>query len=294
VFGVDAAADGTIVVVGQATGTVVAGAASADCGGAGEPAHTLIAHIGGDGTPSALRCAAGPGAHVAFDVAVDSVGRAWVGGQFDGALDLETAVLESSGPAGFLLELAADGSPVGAQPFDTSGPSSVDTVAGGPSDELYFAGGSSSTIDLGGGALGSPNAAGMFLGALDASGAHSWSTWWPAGSATALGKPHCLAADPNGRLVLAGELSGAADLGFGPVESAGGTDGFLVRLDAGGAVAWGTTLGRNEEDALRGCAFDGADALLAGGHFAGSIQLGGEVVTSAGADDALVLRVAPP
>lgn len=61
-------------------------------------------------------------------------------------------------------------------------------------------------------------------------------------SATGVGSFVDLAKDASGAILLTGNFSGSINFGGGPVASAGGVDGFVVKI-AGGSVAWGRTFG---------------------------------------------------
>lgn len=90
-----------------------------------------------------------------------------------------------------------------------------------------------------------------------------------------------LAAEPDGRVVLAATFSGAVDLGSGPVASVGGTDVLLARLGADGRAVWARAHGGTGADAARALARapDG-DLLLAGEAGTGGIDLGTGLVGS--------------
>jgi hypothetical protein len=75
--------------------------------------------------------------------------------------------------------------------------------------------------------------------------------------------------------LIAGRFTGATDFGSGPIPSAGGTDGFALRLEEDGATRWVTTAsGPNLQAASCAALGPGGEAYI-GGHFGTAFQLGG-------------------
>lgn len=83
--------------------------------------------------------------------------------------------------------------------------------------------------------------------------------------------PRDLAGDRAGNLTIVGRFSNTVDWGNGPVVSSGGTDAFVVSLDAAGGVRFARGLG--------GSGYDEAFAVAM--HDDGSVRIGGGLVGSA-------------
>jgi hypothetical protein len=97
--------------------------------------------------------------------------------------------------------------------------------------------------------------------------------------------------DAAGGAIVAGEMSGTMQVGPVTLASAGGKDAFVVRLAAGGGVAWAKRFGSVYDDRVRGVAAmpDGGAVLV--GMFDGSVDFGGVTLTSIGGPDAFIARL---
>jgi hypothetical protein len=143
-------------------------------------------------------------------------------------------------------------------------------------------------MDLGGVVLESePSAIDTFVAAFDDAGLHQWSHRFGQTQLRSLGR------GPGGETYLFGSFLESIDFGPGPMVSAGGSDLFLAAFDKSGTLvsqrAWGD--GSPQE----GLAVNGTStgkAILAG-NFAGALEVGGVVLTSAGGRDVFVAKVTP-
>lgn len=99
---------------------------------------------------------------------------------------------------------------------------------------------------------------------------------------------NALVADVNGDLLVAGEFSGTLEFGGTPRTSAGGRDGYLVRLDPEGHEVWLQPLGGVGFQAGT-CAASGTDGrVVATGRFSGTLAIGAATLRSAGGNDVFV------
>ena len=97
--------------------------------------------------------------------------------------------------------------------------------------------------------------------------------------------------DSNGDVLVTGHISDAADLGGGPLQSAGGFDVCLGRYSPAGAHLWSRRFGGPGEDVGRALAVDGAGDVLLGGHLGDGADFGGGPLRSAGLIDAAVVKL---
>ncbi|MFO0591112.1 MAG: hypothetical protein U0441_26440 [Polyangiaceae bacterium] len=100
-----------------------------------------------------------------------------------------------------------------------------------------------------------------------------------------------VAVTSDGGAILAGEFGGAATIGPQTLTSAGGQDAFVVRLSAGGGVAWAKRFGANYDDRVKAVAplADGGAVIV--GTFDGVVDFGGKTLTSIGGPDAFIVRL---
>jgi hypothetical protein len=98
--------------------------------------------------------------------------------------------------------------------------------------------------------------------------------------------------DANGGAIVAGEFNGVMTVGAQKLTSAGGKDAFVVRLDAGGSIAWAKRYGSvtYDERVKAVAALPDGGAVLAG-TFDGAVDFGGTTLTSIVGPDAFVLRL---
>jgi hypothetical protein len=98
--------------------------------------------------------------------------------------------------------------------------------------------------------------------------------------------------DASNNIYLAGNFEGTVNFGGGNVASAGGRDIFLVKYNSAGTFQWVKTFGSTGDDALYQATNDGDGDVLIVGKFQGSVNFGGGALTSAGGDDAFLVKLA--
>lgn len=110
-----------------------------------------------------------------------------------------------------------------------------------------------------------------------------------------------LVTDPAGDLYVTGTFTGATDFDPGPgitaLNSLGGSDGFLARYSAAGALVWVARIGGSSADVPTALARDAAGNLYVGGGFSGSSDFdpGAAVqgLISVGGEDGFVAKYSP-
>jgi len=147
-------------------------------------------------------------------------------------------------------------------------------------------------LSLGTGALPGSPSRDAFVVRLAADGSHVWSRGFgEGGDQTAFGA----AVDSTGAVIVGGPFAGGINLddGFGPRDSLGANDGFLVKLDAVGATVWGNAFGDGLEQVVIGVGVDEQDAVYIAGYFSGTVNFGPTVtttLTSAGLLDVFIAK----
>lgn len=282
-------ADGNVLVAGQFEGTV-------DFGGGplvatGTSVDAFVAKFDRYGTHLWSKRFPGEGNQFAMAIDVDARGGVVVAGRAFGSIDLGGGALASRGSDDvFVARLDADGEHVWSKIFGGSGADRCDRIAVGPTGDVLVAGGFHGSVDFGAGPLTSAGMRDAFVLAL---GGEDGRTRF----AVRAGGPgddqaFAVAADATGDLFLAGQFSGAIELGGGQLESAGLTDVFLARLGPSGDHVWSARFGGAEADEAHDVAVDQAtgDVVLTG-TFASTLDLGGGPLESAGARDLFVARL---
>lgn len=222
-------------------------------------------------------------------VAVDSDGGVVIAGQFIGELDLGGTPLVSEGlvPDVFIARFHSDGTLHWSRRFGDSMVQLCRAVAMGPDGEIVITGYFGGTIDFGGGPLTAADPIDAYVACFDRTGAHRWSKGF-ARAQTQIGNDVAVASD--GSVFLAGSFVGRIDLGGGQLSSFGSFDAFLVRYDAQGDHLWSQRFGDAAVQEGACVAVDAAGNVALAGTFAGSIDLGGGALASAGGDDIYIGR----
>lgn len=98
--------------------------------------------------------------------------------------------------------------------------------------------------------------------------------------------------DDAGNTVIAGTFSGTLDFGGAPLVSAGGSDVFIVKLDASCSHVWSYRFGAAGDQLADDVAVDGAGNVTVFGTFTNTLNLGGATLTPVGAFGVYVARFA--
>jgi hypothetical protein len=223
-------------------------------------------------------------------VAVDGQGNVIITGDIAGKVDFGGGVLTSAGATDvLLLELDQAGAHVLSKLFGNVAAQTASRVAVDAVGNMMITGSAAGKIDFGGGALTSAGGTDVFVARFTSGGAHLWSKLYGG-----LGNQDSrdLAVDPNGAILVAGDFTTTVDFGGGVLTSAGVTDGFIAKLDPFGAHVWSKKQGDAVAQSVAGIAAD-ATGVFAVGTFVGAVTFGGAALTSAGATDVMLAKLAP-
>jgi hypothetical protein len=263
---VDAA--GNAFVAGQTEGGV-------DGPSAGQ-SDAFLAKVDPAGTTLWARQLGTGGYDIAYGVAVDASGHAFVAGITQGALQGPSAGQEDA----FVAKYDADGTLRWVRQLGTSGGDWAYAVAASADGYVYVTGETYGTLP----GASSAGDGDVFLLKLDPDGATSW--------IRQVGTPVAdtgtgVAVDRDGNVVVVGH-TGSWTPCFGILGNpcAAGTDTFLLRYDPAGALLWSTQLGSNGNDNGFAVAVDGAGTVYAAGYTDGA--LGGQA--NAGGFDGFLAR----
>ena len=151
-----------------------------------------------------------------------------------------------------------------------------------------FVGSLAGVTNFGGGVLTSAGATDVFIASVDSLGLPLWSKSFGDVAAQTAAR---VAVDAQGNIAVIGDFAGKIDFGGGPLTSAGGTDVFVAKFDPTGAFLWAKAFGNNVAQNGFDIAFAPNGDVVFTGSFAGTINLGGGALTSAGATDLFVARL---
>jgi membrane-bound inhibitor of C-type lysozyme len=94
----------------------------------------------------------------------------------------------------------------------------------------------------------------------------------------------------TGRIAITGNFTGSVDFGGGTMTSAGGNDGFIATFEPDGTFIAQRQFGDAGNQFGEALAWSSENELFVTGYFAGSVNLGGGTLTSAGANDIFLAR----
>jgi hypothetical protein len=275
-------ADGNVLVAGTFQGTVELGGPTMTSAGGDD---LFVAKLDGDGSHLSSKRFGDSNIQRATALAVDSDGNVGLGGEFTGTLGLGGPLLQTAGGLdAFVTKLGPDLVHLWSKSFGGGGTQSVRGVAFAGAD-LVVAGAFAHELDLGSG----PQAgSGSFVVRLDANGGILWAKTFGATGAAAAA---AVAIDSAGRAIVAGTFAGTVDFGAGPLTSDGGSDLFVVAIDAQGATAWSKGYGDAADQGAVAVATDSAGGIFLCGSFAGAINFGLGTIQSHGGTDAFVVKL---
>lgn len=237
------------------------------------------------------------------DLVVDPLGNTIAVGTLFGSVTLDGTTLTEAGSGDVLIvKFDAAGKPVWGRAIGDTGAQGGGVVAIDSTGAIILTGCTDTPLNVGG-SLVSP---GGFIAKLSADGQTiAWVHGFGAAACSSglfgstVGK---IAVTSTNDIVVVGAFAGSIDFGGGPVASAGGTDGFAVKMGgADGIVStakghWIKVFGDGQDQSANDVAIDPVTGeVLVVGEFAGAISFGLPLtnVTSQEGKDSFVLRLWP-
>ncbi len=97
----------------------------------------------------------------------------------------------------------------------------------------------------------------------------------------------------TGDIVAVGAFADTIDFGLGPMASTGSNDIFVAKFDPMGKAIWSKRYGDASSQSAASVAVDGMGGIYVTGSMQGSADFDGNLITSAGSDDAYLVRFEP-
>lgn len=131
----------------------------------------------------------------------------------------------------------------------------------------------------------------LFVAKYDGNANRAWTRSLGGSGARGFGEP-LLAVDGSGGTFVAFAFQGMVDVGTGSVQSGGGFDLVLMKLDPTGATLWSRTFpGPQGNEWLNAIAVDSAGNVVIGGTFERAVDFGGGPIMSAGPISGFVAKL---
>ena len=288
---------GHIVVAGHFDGTTDFGGGQVSSyvhPSLGPTADVFVAEYSPSGSYMWSRVIGAESAEEAKGVATDSTGNVLVTG-YQGSYGVDYGGGPQFVRAGndiFIAKYSSAGSwvwskTIGGYGYDQGSAVAADAL--GNAFVTGYIGVSTIGVDFGGGALFSAGGSDAFLAKYSTTGVHLWSKrFGGAGNDNGLG----VGTDAAGNVIVTGTFDGTVDFGGGGLTSAGLRDIFVAKYSPLGLHLWSARFGGSGDDVVYSLAVDPAGDLAVAGKFQGSVGFGGAVLTSAGGDDAFLVKLA--
>jgi hypothetical protein len=249
----------------------------------------FIAKLRADGKHLWSKSFGDASAQGATSIAVDSSGDVLLAGGFNGVVDFGGGPLTSAGGADiFVAKLRAeDGKHLWSKRFGDASVQSASSVAVDSMGNVLVAGYFNGGVDFGNGFLTSAGGSDIFIAKLRAEdGKHLWSRRFGDASDQ---NATSVAVGSSESIVFAGQFSGAADLGGGPIKGPG--DMFVAKLDTNGKHVWSKLFGDKSAESANSVATDHAGNVVVTGYFSGTVDFGGGQLVSAGGADIFAAKL---
>jgi ankyrin repeat protein len=286
VNGVAGDSAGNAYVAGAFTGQLMVG--SVPLAGRGR-SDIFVARLDPAGNVLWAKAFGGSSYEAARALAVDESGNVYLTGTYQRDLDFGGPALDNSGIYDiFLAELDSSGNHVFSKGFGAGGGTETTGVALAvdPSG-VCLAGNIDGTINLGGGLLRAADGKSIVVARFSREGKYLRGSMFGGRGDAHVG---AIAVDSAGGVMVTGGFSGAMRVGASTLESAGGSDIMLLRLDPSLAPVWGKRFGGTGYDEGRGLAVDRAGGIYLAASVEDQIDLGSPAV-GRGKADALVARL---
>lgn len=287
---------GDVVIVGSFDGTINFGNGTLSTTGLADW-DVFIAKLASATGTATWRRDYGNNNHQGADaVAIDPAGNIIIGGSFEGLMTFGSTTLTNTTNTQdiFLARLDAGGNTSWAKKFDTNGydrPRDIDRDTIG---NIFMTGFSEASVNFGCGSL--PHSGGRdgFLVRFDSAGHCTWSE--------PLNGPGdeestAVAIDINGNAIATGTFTESIHIDKQTLSSQGHTDIMILKISSSGAHQWSKGIGDIGYDHATSMAIgpgsDGSDGIVFIGSTDGSLDYGNGPLTSAGADDIVLAKLAP-
>lgn len=286
-FAIALDAAGGIVLTGRFTGTGNFGGSNLT---AVDAMDAFVARYASDGSHAWSAAFGGTGDDIGLDIAAFDEGSVAVVGEFDTSINFGLGALTSAGGADvFLVRFTSAGGAVFSRSFGNTGEDEGRAVAIDRGNTVYLGGSARVSIDFGGGVLTCAGYTDAFLAAFDKGGAHQWSALF-GDSGYQFGEE--LACDSGNNVVFTGYFGGTINLGGGTLAHVGTYDMFMAKFSSAGGHLWSRAFGLSGWNYEADLGVDGDDDILMSSRCSGSVDFGGDVLTTHGSSDICVAKFA--
>ena len=276
-----------LVLAGVFRGSMTLGGATLQSAGATD---MFVGKLGPDGSHKWSKRFGNLGAAESLGAwaSADQDGNVLVGLTSEGAVDLGGGALPSHGGTDIAVgKLSPDGSHRWSHSYGDFDMQYLTHVAADPAGNVILGGYFTGTLDFGHAMVSSTGHYDVFLAKLDRDGQSIWAWHLGDGAAATIA---AVAVDETGNVLAAGSYQGSADFGSG-AEPATGVDPFVVELSPSGQLRAGRAFHGSDSAPPAGIGFGDSGQVWLAGSFAGSLDVGGNLLVSTGGSDLYLTRL---
>lgn len=278
-------ASGNVIITGIFYGSVDFGGGALTSAGSTD---IFVAKFGSGGAHLWSKRFGGAGPQLGSYAATDASGNILLAGRFYGTVDFGGGTLTSGGGDDiFMAKFTPDGTHLWSNRFGDTSAQYANDIAVDASGNVTIAGYLDGSADFGGGLLTSAGSIDIFVAQFDATGAHLWSKRFGDSDAQ---WAVAIACDASGNVIMAGHFESTVNFGGGTLASAGQTDGYVVKFSSAGTHLWSKRFGDADEQGANCVTADASGNVILGGNFAGTVECGSDVLTSAGSFDIYITK----
>ena len=274
----------------SAGASLVAGDFSGSVGGGTKQANTsggldgYVARLDGSGAAIWIRSLGGTGHDTCAAVGADAMGNVLVAGSFTGSLNADTT--SAGGEDAFVAKLSATGAVSWIVPLGDGKSQRARAIVVDGSGNAVVLAEIEGTMEIGATLLASQGQTDIALLKLDESGTLLWARRFGTAGADTASR---LLLDQDGNILVTGSFAGSLDLGSGPISG----QAFVAKLDPEGNPVHSRGFASEDPFSLDAIAVDSKGATVVTGTFSGKLDVGPEVLESAGGEDLFVVKMSP-
>lgn len=252
----------------------------------------FIVKYDGAGNLAWKKVTGGSGSETVFSMTTTPAEELVAVGIFDAALDFGGGTLSPQGAQDvFLVKYDAEGNHLWSRSVGESASVRIYNITSDNQGNVVAAGHFDGTISLDGTSLESAGGTDALVMSFDALGNLRWAQNFGNFNDQYARK---VAVDASGNIYFTGYFTGSIDFGRGPLQTAGGEDGFITKLAPDGTPLWSRALaGPSDEHRLEDVSVAPDGSVVVTGWTVGQATFGGEDIDTADGLDIFMARLSP-
>jgi hypothetical protein len=279
-------AEGNYFVAGSFQGDAIFGRFILS--GAGDR-DVYVGKVSSEGNWLWVVSAGGSGVDRANSIKFNKDGDIVVTGMFDGKAKFGSKTIESTGKRDiFVAKLSKNGTWLWAKRAGGPGNDVATGVTVDEDNNIFITGSFVDSATFGATTIQSSGGNDLFVAKLDANG--EW-VWAKRAGGVSDSNATCISIDADKNLYIGGYFKGTAQFGTNSLNSMGGEDGFVARINHAGNWQWAKRCGGEKDDRISSIKIDSEKNIVVAGFFYDEASFGQYSVNSIGDKDLFVAKM---